>query len=207
MLAFLLHKKLFLQYFDFYRGSTAWAPNLSASANLCACCSRALTILLWLHILKVPTPLLRVCQNQRVRPFLLNFPQIHGHIQCMYTTNLKVWFWLILLNANHLGNCSIRGLALKHPARSVANNYGVYIHSGSDLRLESCDVCSTSGCGIGIEGAQPLISKCRCAFVQRWSSEAPNRGSLRMWLEYLRRNWLISCLGAISRAYLWVLSL
>ena len=33
---------------------------------------------------------------------------------------------------------------------------------------------------------------------QRWSSEAPNKGTLGKWLEYLRRNWLISSLGAMS---------
>ena len=32
----------------------------------------------------------------------------------------------------------------------------------------------------------------------RWSSKAPNRGTLGMWLKYLRRNWLISSLGAMS---------
>jgi hypothetical protein len=94
------------------------------------------------------------------------------------------WFRLILFITKHLGNCSIRGLALKHSSKSVANNYGVYIHNGSDLWLESCDVCSTSGCGIGIEDAQPLISKCRCAFLVlyfRWFHEVAPLSCVTLW--------------------------
>ncbi|KAF5826669.1 pectin lyase fold/virulence factor [Dunaliella salina] len=58
-------------------------------------------------------------------------------------------------------NVRLRGLSLTHYSKSVANNYGVFIHDGSDLWLDACDICSTSGSGIGIEGAAPLISRCR----------------------------------------------
>eukprot|EP00200_Dunaliella_tertiolecta_P002925 CAMPEP_0202349720 /NCGR_PEP_ID=MMETSP1126-20121109/7093_1 /ASSEMBLY_ACC=CAM_ASM_000457 /TAXON_ID=3047 /ORGANISM="Dunaliella tertiolecta, Strain CCMP1320" /LENGTH=347 /DNA_ID=CAMNT_0048941575 /DNA_START=190 /DNA_END=1234 /DNA_ORIENTATION=- len=58
-------------------------------------------------------------------------------------------------------NIRLRGLVFKHFSKSVANNYGVFIHDGSDLWLDACDICSTSGSGIGVEGASPLISRCR----------------------------------------------
>jgi len=62
---------------------------------------------------------------------------------------------------------TLSGLTLKHASKSVANNYGVYIHDGSDLVMERCEVTSTTGTGIGIEGAAPTIRDCRISGCAR----------------------------------------
>lgn len=51
----------------------------------------------------------------------------------------------------------VRDLNIRHRSPSVANNYAVFLQ-GSDLVMENCNVSSTTGSGIGIEGGDPLIS-------------------------------------------------
>jgi hypothetical protein len=58
--------------------------------------------------------------------------------------------------------CTLDGLNLRHASKSVANNYGVYIHDGSDLVMRGCDIRSDTGSGVGIEGASPMLTGCRC---------------------------------------------
>ncbi len=54
---------------------------------------------------------------------------------------------------NTQGAVTVRGLTLRHYSKSVAQNYCVLAQAGSSLVLESCDVSSRSGCGVGVEGA------------------------------------------------------
>ncbi|KXZ51409.1 hypothetical protein GPECTOR_12g371 [Gonium pectorale] len=54
---------------------------------------------------------------------------------------------------------TVEGLTIRHASKSVANNYGVFIKSGSPL-LEGCDVSSTTGAGVGVEGASPRLLRC-----------------------------------------------
>ncbi|GBF95641.1 hypothetical protein Rsub_08623 [Raphidocelis subcapitata] len=54
---------------------------------------------------------------------------------------------------NTSGAVTVRGLTLRHFSKSVAQNYCVLAKAGSSLVLESCDISSDSGVGVGVEGA------------------------------------------------------
>lgn len=62
---------------------------------------------------------------------------------------------------------TLRGLTLRHASPSVANNYCVYVHDGSDMRMEQCDISSRTGTGVGVEGAAPSLTDCRVAACAR----------------------------------------
>ena len=51
------------------------------------------------------------------------------------------------------GATTLRGLALRHYSKSVAQNYCVLAQAGAVLVMDSCDVRSNSGVGVGVEGA------------------------------------------------------
>lgn len=61
---------------------------------------------------------------------------------------------------------TLRGFAIEHYSKSVANNYGVYIQT-SGLALEGCSVKSSSGSGVGIEGASARLLRCSIAGCAR----------------------------------------
>jgi len=54
----------------------------------------------------------------------------------------------------------LRGLTLRHSSKSVANNYAVYLHAGGNARLEGLDIMSSTGSGVGIEDASPVLLDC-----------------------------------------------
>ncbi|KIY96613.1 hypothetical protein MNEG_11348 [Monoraphidium neglectum] len=54
---------------------------------------------------------------------------------------------------NTQGAVVVRGMLLRHRSPSVAQNYCVFVGAGSSLVLEACDVSSSSGNGVGVEGA------------------------------------------------------
>lgn len=65
---------------------------------------------------------------------------------------------LELLDCNSI---TISGLAIEHNSPSVANNYAVrLVNCTQTTLLEDCDVTSTSGSGMGIEGGSPHIKNC-----------------------------------------------
>lgn len=53
----------------------------------------------------------------------------------------------------------ISGLTIRHRSPSIANNYAVRLVD-SDARLEGCDISSSSGSALGIEGNSPHILNC-----------------------------------------------
>ncbi|GAX77894.1 hypothetical protein CEUSTIGMA_g5336.t1 [Chlamydomonas eustigma] len=64
------------------------------------------------------------------------------------------------LELRNLQRLELRNLRIEHYSKSVANNYAVYITSGSPL-LEGCNIRSRSGTGVGIEGAEsPVLQRC-----------------------------------------------
>ena len=56
----------------------------------------------------------------------------------------------------------VLGLAVRHASPSIAQNYGVYVHSAAMRRIKfiNCDVASSSGSGIGVEGGNVTIRSC-----------------------------------------------
>ena len=56
----------------------------------------------------------------------------------------------------------VSGLAIRHYSPSIAQNYGVYVHSPTEckVKLFLCDVASSSGSGIGVEGGNVTIFSC-----------------------------------------------
>lgn len=60
----------------------------------------------------------------------------------------------------------VQGLTIRHYSKSVANNYAVFLQN-SNVRLEDCDISSSSGAGVGIEGAQPQLKKCNVHDCER----------------------------------------
>jgi len=53
----------------------------------------------------------------------------------------------------------LRGLTIRHASKSVANNYAVFLQT-SNLELRECDITSSTGAGIGIEGGIPIVRQC-----------------------------------------------
>ena len=55
----------------------------------------------------------------------------------------------------------VSGLTIRHYSPSIAQNYGVYVHSPTrKVKFRSCDVSSSSGTGIGVEGGDVKLYKC-----------------------------------------------
>ena len=57
----------------------------------------------------------------------------------------------------------VLGLAIRHYSPSIAQNYGVFVHcpTRSDrVKLVNCDVVSSSGSGIGVEGGNVTVYSC-----------------------------------------------
>ncbi|KAI3436204.1 hypothetical protein D9Q98_002258 [Chlorella vulgaris] len=57
------------------------------------------------------------------------------------------------------GAVLVRGLRVRHSSKSVANNYAVRLESCAAV-LEDCDISSSSGDGVGIEGGCPQLVNC-----------------------------------------------
>ena len=57
---------------------------------------------------------------------------------------------------------TVRGLTVRHASPSVASNYAVLVSAGGTLRMEECDVSSSTGSGVGCEGGR--VDATRCAF-------------------------------------------
>ncbi|KAG2445119.1 hypothetical protein HYH02_008986 [Chlamydomonas schloesseri] len=55
----------------------------------------------------------------------------------------------------------LEGLTIRHASKSVANNFGVYVHGACAPRLLDCDISSRTGAGVGVEGASPWLLGCR----------------------------------------------
>ncbi|KAK3270530.1 hypothetical protein CYMTET_21075, partial [Cymbomonas tetramitiformis] len=60
----------------------------------------------------------------------------------------------------------LQGLTIRHTSPSVANNYAVFLQGGS-ATLSECDISSTTGTAVGVEGASFNISKCKLAGAKR----------------------------------------
>ena len=55
---------------------------------------------------------------------------------------------------------SISGLTVRHSSRA-AQSYGIYVHSPSrSVKFQNCDVVSSSGSGIGVEGGNVTVLSC-----------------------------------------------
>ena len=55
----------------------------------------------------------------------------------------------------------VEGLTIRHSSPSIAQNYGVYVHSPTrKVKFSSCDVASSSGSGIGVEGGNVTVFSC-----------------------------------------------
>ncbi|KAG2423736.1 hypothetical protein HXX76_015125 [Chlamydomonas incerta] len=59
------------------------------------------------------------------------------------------------------GQVVLEGLTIRHASKSVANNFGVYVHGACSPRLLDCDISSRTGAGVGVEGASPWLLGCR----------------------------------------------
>lgn len=57
------------------------------------------------------------------------------------------------------GPVLLRGLRIRHSSPSIANNYAVRLEGCSAVVLD-CDISSSSGDGIGIEGGSPRVARC-----------------------------------------------
>ena len=51
------------------------------------------------------------------------------------------------------------GLTVRHASPSIANNYAVQL-AGCSVRIESCDISSATGSGLGVEGGSSQITDC-----------------------------------------------
>eukprot|EP00892_Ulva_mutabilis_P001898 jgi/Ulvmu1/11709/UM008_0120.1 len=49
------------------------------------------------------------------------------------------------------GQLRLENITIRHSSPSVANNYAVFVQGG-DVQAYGCDICSSSGSGIGLEG-------------------------------------------------------
>lgn len=59
------------------------------------------------------------------------------------------------------GPVLILGLTIRHYSPSIAQNYGAYVHSPtSRVKFFSCDIASSSGSGIGVEGGNVTVTSC-----------------------------------------------
>ena len=60
------------------------------------------------------------------------------------------------------GVATVRNVAFEHYSKSVAENYAVFVREGPlQLVLEGCDVRSTSGTGVGVEGGRAELRRCQ----------------------------------------------
>lgn len=64
----------------------------------------------------------------------------------------------------------VQGLEIRHSSPSIAQNYAVYVPAASaaadgESRIELCEcqISSTSGSGVGVEGGDVTLSSCRIA--------------------------------------------
>mmetsp|Transcript_25037 Transcript_25037/g.54086 ORF Transcript_25037/g.54086 Transcript_25037/m.54086 type:complete len:304 (-) Transcript_25037:254-1165(-) len=74
---------------------------------------------------------------------------------------------LDLSEAQQAAQVLISGLSVRHFSPSIAQNYAVYVPepsraaAASRIELRSCDVSSSSGSGVGVEGGDVTLSACR----------------------------------------------
>ena len=62
---------------------------------------------------------------------------------------------------------TLRGLQVRHSSPSIAGNYAVLVRSAGGLTLERCDVSSTTGSGLGVEGGTATAVQCRFTNCRR----------------------------------------
>eukprot|EP00959_Pyramimonas_sp_CCMP1952_P108658 2271942-Pyramimonas_sp.AAC.2 len=53
----------------------------------------------------------------------------------------------------------IEGIRIRHSSKSIANNYGVYLKEAG-VKLVGCEVSSSTGCAVGIEGGNNMFQNC-----------------------------------------------
>ena len=59
------------------------------------------------------------------------------------------------------GAVLVSGLTIRHSSPSIAQNYGVYVHSlERKVKFLNCDVASSSGSGIGVGGGNVTVFSC-----------------------------------------------
>jgi len=59
------------------------------------------------------------------------------------------------------GPVLVSGLKIRHSSPSIAQNYGVYVHSPTrKVKFVNCDVASSSGSGFGVEGGNVTLTSC-----------------------------------------------
>jgi len=58
-----------------------------------------------------------------------------------------------------VGGVQIEGVRIRHSSKSIANNYGVYLKEAG-AKLVGCDISSSTGCAVGIEGGNTAFQNC-----------------------------------------------
>ena len=60
------------------------------------------------------------------------------------------------------GSVFVSGLTIRHYSYSIAQNYGVFVHSPAErkIKFRACDIASSSGSGIGVESGDVYIKAC-----------------------------------------------
>ena len=62
---------------------------------------------------------------------------------------------------------TLRGLTIRHSSPSIAGNYAILVRSAGGLTLERCDVSSTTGSGLGVEGGTATAVQCKLTNCRR----------------------------------------
>lgn len=71
-------------------------------------------------------------------------------------------------NGSETTSIYLKNLVLSHKSPSIANNYAVYVYETSNatgklcIGIENCDITSSTGSGIGIEGVDVEVSVSNC---------------------------------------------
>lgn len=55
---------------------------------------------------------------------------------------------------------TIKNITIRHSSPSIANNYAVQFTQSNNAILEDCDISSTTGSAVGVEGGSPRIINC-----------------------------------------------
>ena len=59
------------------------------------------------------------------------------------------------------GSVLVTGLTIRHSSPSIAQNYGAYVHCPTrKVKFLNCDIASSSGSGIGVEGGNVTLCSC-----------------------------------------------
>ena len=56
---------------------------------------------------------------------------------------------------------TLENVNIRHTSPSIANNFAVQLINADNVVLSSCDISSTTGSGVGIEGGSPRLENCR----------------------------------------------